>query len=95
MLIYQVVRVQELVVDQISYVHNIQHNNYAIKILMETRVYGYKLQQLNLALIIPNAQMLSVAPTRNVRIFHHIALLMESIVLQLQLVLNSHNRLVV
>ena len=58
MLIYQVVRVQELVVDQISHVHNIQHNNYAIKISMEIHVYGYKPRQLNLALIIPNALML-------------------------------------
>ena len=78
--------------DQISHVLNIQHNNYATKILMEIHVYGYKLRHLNHALIIPNALMLLVAPIRNVRIFHLIALLMESIVLPLQLVLNSHYR---
>ena len=47
MLTYQVVRLQELVVDQISHVLNLRHNNYALKILMETHAYGYKLRQLN------------------------------------------------
>ena len=81
--------------DQISHVFSIQYNNYAKKTSMETLVYGYKLRQLNLALIIPNALMLLVAPIRNVRIFPLIALLMELIVLRLQLVLKSHHRLVV
>ena len=95
MLIYKVTKLQELVVDQISPALNILHNNNVIKISMEIHVYGYKLRQLNHALIIPNAPMLKVAPIKNARIFHRIALLMELIVLRLHLVLNSYHRLVV